>query len=491
MAVTQPRKCRDFLVKIAWPRRALPCSVQDNTCRTALKESLAPKICPIRRSFAGVGTSSIAPAPFVKIGVSECGLSLAFCMTWATWCPAAPEIFIWFTRNIAARRAANISMLTRPIMPCPRPTTHTALSHWRFDSWSRTAYLTKRPAGTCGVTIEFLSLMRPSRTGWRPGGKKAVRQVDVDYLDWAMAEFSGYIAIDELYDGPFCVLSLVDNRTFKRVQYRVLDHDPRQLDILYFACGFQTILTRRGLTLKGITTDGSPLYPLPLHLAFPDVPHQICEFHVVKELTKAILRAVARIRKNLAAAKPTAKRGRPSTKKAKRIADRRRRLQQKIADLFEHRYLFVQHTLTPVQRRTLRRITCGLPMLRTLRHIMEEVYRLFDRRRRTDTALAKLARLRQRVRRFKQVGKILSKLESPNLDKALTFLDDKLLPSTSNAVERGNRRHRKMQKTVYRVRTQENITNRIALDMLRDSRKMGRTTTTKTLHGTRKRKKIL
>ena len=31
------------------------------------------------------------------------------------------------------------------------------------------------------------------------------------------------------------------------------------------------------------------------------------------------------------------------------------------------------------------------------------------------------------------------------------LLDDKLLPVTSNAVERGNRRHRKMQKRVYRV----------------------------------------
>src|SRR5437870_10262440 len=111
-----------------------------------------------------------------------------------------------------------------------------------------------------------------------------------------------------------------------------------------------------------------------------------------------------------------------------------------------------------------------------------EVYRLFDRRCRTETALAKLAKLRQRVRRFKQVGKILSKLQSPNLDKALTFLDDKLLPSTSNAVERGNRRHRKMQKTVYRVRTQENINNRIALDMLRDFQKESRTETIETLH---------
>jgi hypothetical protein len=265
-----------------------------------------------------------------------------------------------------------------------------------------------------------------------------------------MAEFSGYIAIDELYDGPFCVLSLVDNRTFKRVQYRVLTHDPDHLDILYFVCGFQAILTQRGLTLKGITTDASPLYPVPLHLSFPDVPHQICEFHVLKELTKAILRAVAQVRKKLAATKPTAKRGRPSTHETKRIAHRRKRLQQKIADLFEYRYLFVQHTLTPVQRRTLLCTTRGLPKLRTLRDIMEEVYRLFDRRCRTDTALAKLAQLRQRVRRFKEIGKILRKLQSSNLEKALTFLDDKLFPSTSNAVERGNRRHRKMQKAVYR-----------------------------------------
>jgi hypothetical protein len=32
------------------------------------------------------------------------------------------------------------------------------------------------------------------------------------------------------------------------------------------------------------------------------------------------------------------------------------------------------------------------------------------------------------------------------LDKALTFLDDKLLPSTSQAVERGKRRYRTRQK---------------------------------------------
>jgi len=91
---------------------------------------------------------------------------------------------------------------------------------------------------------------------------------------------------------------------------------------------------------------------------------------------------------------------------------------------------------------------------------MDEVYRLFDRRCRTETALGKLAKLRERVRRFKKVGKTLSKIFSPNLEKALTFLDDRLLPSTSNAVERGNRRHRKMQKSIYRVRTKPHVSGR-------------------------------
>lgn len=122
----------------------------------------------------------------------------------------------------------------------------------------------------------------------------------------------------------------------------------------------------------------------------------------------------------------------------------------------------------------LRRITRGLLQLRKLRDVMDEVYRLFDRRCRSDTALAKLAKLRSRVRRFKQVGKTLSKLFSPNLDKALTFLDDKLLPSTSNAVERRYRRHRKMQKSIYRVRTMACLIDRIALDMFRDLQSLGR-----------------
>jgi hypothetical protein len=143
----------------------------------------------------------------------------------------------------------------------------------------------------------------------------------------------------------------------------------------------------------------------------------------VAEVNKAILGAVASARKGLAAQQPKLPKGRPSTQAAKAAARTKKRLAAQGAALFTHRYLFVQ------------------------RH--------------------------------------LKKLFSPTLEKALTFLDDKLLPSTSNAVERGNRRYRKMQKSVYRVRTQAQIRARLALDMWREAQAEGRQQTLAVLHRAR------
>jgi hypothetical protein len=285
------------------------------------------------------------------------------------------------------------------------------------------------------------------------------------------------------------VLSIVDNHTFKRVFYQVLERDqaPTQAIVSAFFSRFQAVLQARGLQVAGITTDGSDLYPPAILTAFGAIPHQICEFHVLKQITLAVLHAVAKVRKDLTAQKPKLKRGRPSSKDqaAQRRARHSVHLQQKVADLFTHRHLFVKHHLTEAERKLLQTITRGLPHLRTLRDIMDEVYRLFDRRCRTETALAKLAHLRARVQRFQKVGQTLQPLFSSNLEKALTFLDDRQLPATSNAVERGNRRHRKMQKSIYRVRTQPHIQGRIALDLLRDAQAPPRRTTAGSLHQAR------
>lgn len=338
------------------------------------------------------------------------------------------------------------------------------------------------PPGTYGETIASSCRLPPFRTGWKRGEKRAAARITQDYLDDVLADFSGYIAADELYDGPYCVLSIVDNHRFKRLIYEVLDHHPTEEDITQFFTRFQEALKARGKSLQGITTDGSPLYPSPIVKVFGSIPHQICQFHVIAEVNKSVLKAVTAVRRQLQATLPKTGRGRPKGAKGQAAARRKKRIASRITDLFDQRYLFVQHHLTPAQRKTLQRITRGQPNLRTLRQIVDETHRLFDRRCRSAAALAKLAKLRRRVSRFKNLRQTLKKLFSPTLEKALTFLDDSLLPATSNAVERGNRRHRKMQKMVYRVRTGPHIHERIAVDMLRDAYAVGRMQTTQTLH---------
>src|SRR5256885_954951 len=344
------------------------------------------------------------------------------------------------------------------------------------------------PAGTCGAITACLCPLPPYKIGPRSGEKKAHGQMDGAFLDWALASFSGYVAADELYEGPYCVLSVVDNRRYKRILYAVLDHDPNHNDITTFLARLKTALKDRDLTLQGITTDGSALYPEPIRTVFGEVAHQICTFHVLKELTQGILSAVATERNRLAKSKPKLKRGRPASKDkvARRLARQSKQIQEKIHGLFQDRFLFVKRRLKPSERKRLVHITRGLPQVRKLREVLEHIYAVFDRRCQTQTALGKLKKLRQWVNRFTWIGDTFKKCFLPTLEKALTFLDDTLLPATSNAVERGNRRHRKMQKSVYRVRSQVCLEGRIALDMLRESRAEGREQTTRALHQARR-----
>jgi hypothetical protein len=128
-------------------------------------------------------------------------------------------------------------------------------------------------------------------------------------------------------------------------------------------------------------------------------------------------------------------------------------MQGKISDVFQERSLFVTRRRKTSAHQRLLSMTRGLPPVRKRREIMDAISALFARRCRTPTALGTLNKLRQWVSRFTWSGETLQKVFSPHLEQALTLLDDKVLPATSNAGERGNRRHRKRQKRVYRVRS--------------------------------------
>ena len=443
------------------------------------------RTCQNRNLYGAAATISDAPVRCANRVRIVCGRSNGRCTTWAIPFRGTPVTWSLYIPSTAVPDATATSMPTWMIWRCPKAVIPIAWSPWRYGSLRKTVCPTDRPHGTYGETIACLCLGRPSKTGSKRRGKKTEATIRTDYIDEALCDFSGYMAADELYDGPFCVLFIVDNHKFKRLCYEVLDHNPTNEDITRFFRGFKRMLDARDLTLKGITTDGSPLYPDPIAEVFGKVKHQSCQFHVISEMTRDILKAVTQARRRLKQKKTKRPRGRPSGQKAKQIARKNQHLQKRTAELFEYRHLFVKHTLTDEEKKILQRIARGLDHLRILREIMEEVYRLFDRRCRMDTALEKLARLRRRIRRFDALRDTLKKLWSPNLEKALTFLDDSLLPATSNAVERANRRHRKMQKSIYRVRTRDHISQRIAVDMQRDAYSAGLKKTMRTLHCSR------
>jgi hypothetical protein len=134
---------------------------------------------------------------------------------------------------------------------------------------------------------------------------------------------------DEMYDGPFCVLCAVDPHQQRRLLYEVLDHDPSRLDIFWFLARLKEHIQQRGHVVRGITTDASALYPVPIRLALGPIPHQVCEFHIKKDLLGVVLRILARHRKRLAGQKPQLPRGRPGKgKKAQRLHQQAQEIQQ-------------------------------------------------------------------------------------------------------------------------------------------------------------------
>jgi len=57
--------------------------------------------------------------------------------------------------------------------------------------------------------------------GARLGEKKAESRMGTAFLDWALADFSGDVAVEAWYDGTFGGLAAVENRRDKRRRYAV------------------------------------------------------------------------------------------------------------------------------------------------------------------------------------------------------------------------------------------------------------------------------
>ena len=308
--------------------------------------------------------------------------------------------------------------------------------------------------------------------GW--SGREKKSDLKIYYEPWVLKDFSGYLCIDEVYDGPYAIYYAVDPVTQKRVAFQISDKASEEE-----TRRFCLSLREMGLAVKAVTTDGSHIYPRILAEIFPQAKHQICRFHILKEINLLILSALSQFRRSLPKP-PKRPRGHPRKGEEKRLTP-----EEILAEeVWTHRYDWTRRMLSDAERRCLRRIWRGYPVLRAIRDLVDLIHDLFDRRCRMDTALAKLRRLRdQRIfGEFPQLLPIWKKLQSKKLAQALEYLDDELLDGTSNAVERANRSHRKIQKSVYRVRSRKMIRGRIILDMLIEKEKRTRLETLAAFH---------
>ena len=140
-----------------------------------------------------------------------------------------------------------------------------------------------------------------------------------------------------------------------------------------------------GLNPRVVVTDGSNLYPAAIAELWSEADHQLCVFHVIKDINKRILDAVRRMQKAMSrrgkgGRKKKKKRGRKSRKAKAAAARRGMTVKEKAYFVFKHRYLIVkrQEDCTEQEHDDLRRMLEYLPQLATLRRFADRMYWLFD-----------------------------------------------------------------------------------------------------------------
>lgn len=162
------------------------------------------------------------------------------------------------------------------------------------------------------------------------------------------------------------------NRRYHRLACRVREHAPTEEDVRAFLTEFKAQRDKRHLKVRGVTTDASSLYPKVLKELWPGVPQQVCRFPILKESTKAVLKVLAKLRKEMKEKLPQFHRG-PPTKEQHKLARRCQRRQQRVAAWFKHRHLFGKRPRSRAEKQVLKRLGRGQPPLRAVREIRDEV----------------------------------------------------------------------------------------------------------------------
>ena len=346
---------------------------------------------------------------------------------------------------------------------------------WPLDVPPKADYDDKvRQAVLDRILLDGLNVERTQRAMGRDFLLELSSGFVYDCLDWGLArlnlgpqrrqarqQFSGVLCVDELHLGPFTLLLATDP-----IADRVLGFLLVGVNDQAHMRQFLRMLQHWGFDPQVVVTDGSNLYPAVLAEVWPAAQHQLCVFHVLQDVTKKVLDAVRRLRRQQSRrgnGGRKRRRGRPSKRQQARRQRRGPTVKEKAAFVFKHRFLIVKRdqNLTDREREQLGQLFEYLPDLRLLRRFCEQVYQLFD-----PDQLARVARRRrtvlQRNGQYQAVPELeqaVGLLSQPKFDQMVLFLDRPAgqRVRTNNHVERANRKLRFAEKARYKWRSQRSL----------------------------------
>jgi transposase-like protein len=281
--------------------------------------------------------------------------------------------------------------------------------------------------------------------------------------------FSGTLCVDELHLGRFTLLLATDPLSDLPVAFALVAANDRD-----HMRRFLKDLKTWGLNPEVVVTDGSNLYPSVLAELWSDAAHQLCVFHVIKDINELILDAVRRMRSAMSGrgkAGRKKKRGRKGAKSKAAAARRGMTVKEKAHFVFKRRHLVVKRreNLSESERDDLRRMLGYLPALATLRRFADRIYWLFDTPKGVHQASCRRAAILRdpAFLAVPELVKAMGQLDEEKYPKLMAYLNNPLSRRvrTNNHVERTNRMIRLWEKVRYKWRRRRTLVRFVVLKL--------------------------
>jgi transposase-like protein len=280
--------------------------------------------------------------------------------------------------------------------------------------------------------------------------------------------FSGTLCVDELHLGRFTLLLATDPLKDLPVAFALVAvNDQGHME------RFLRNLKTWGLEPRVVVTDGSNLYPSVLAELWPHAEHQLCVFHIVKDINKLILDAVRRLRTAMSRRGQAGRKKKRGRKGAKSKAAARRGLsvKEKAKFVFKRRHLIVKRRekLTESERGDLVRVLEYLPALGLLRRFADRIYWLFDTPKDVHQAGCRRAAILRDpdFQAVPELVKALEQLDESKFPKIMAYLRDPVSRRvrTNNHVERTNRMFRFLEKVRYKWRRRKTLVRFVVMKL--------------------------